>query len=130
MPPDVHGSSFRRVSTARTPVPIGSRRRGAARRSGGQGMGSWRGRLLTVAALVGALTLVAAPAHADGERATSYVVDAALRADGTLTVSETISFDGAAPATLTQRLANFRDEANDVRYTYTVSYTHLRAHET
>ena len=83
-------------------------------------MGSWRGRLFTVAALVGALTLVAAPAHADGERATSYVVDAALRADGTLTVSETISFDGAAPATLTQRLANFRDEANDVRYAYTI----------
>ena len=83
-------------------------------------MGSWRGRLLTVAALVGALTLVAAPAYADGERATSYVVDAALRADGTLTVSETISFDGAAPATLTQRLANFRDEANNVRYAYTI----------
>src|SRR5665647_2016376 len=104
----------------RTLVPIGSRRREAAKRSGGQGMGSWRGRLLTVAALVGALTLVAAPAYADGERATSYVVDGALRADGTLTVSETISFDGAAPATLTQRLANFRDEANDVRYTYTI----------
>jgi len=83
-------------------------------------MSSWRRRLLTSVALVGALTLVAAPAHADGERATSYVVDAALRADGTLTVSETISFDGAAPATLTQRLANFRDEANDVRYTYTI----------
>jgi uncharacterized protein (TIGR04222 family) len=66
------------------------------------------------------LTLVAAPAHADSERATSYVVDAALRADGTLTVSETISFDGAAPATLTQRLANFRDEANNVRYAYTI----------
>ena len=83
-------------------------------------MGSWRRRLLTGVALVGALTLVAAPAHADGARATSYVVDAALRADGTLTVSETISFDGAAPATLTQRLANFRDEANNVRYTYTI----------
>ena len=83
-------------------------------------MGSWRRRLLTSVALVGALTLVAAPAHADGERATSYVVDAALRADGTLTVSETISFDGAAPATLTQRLANFRDEANNVRYAYTI----------
>jgi len=83
-------------------------------------MSSWRTRLLRVAALVGALTLVAAPAHADGERAASYVVDAALRADGTLTVSETISFDGAAPATLTQRLANFRDEANDVRYAYTI----------
>ena len=83
-------------------------------------MGSWRRRLLTSVALVGALTLVAAPAHADGGRATSYVVDAALRADGTLTVSETISFDGAAPATLTQRLANFRDEANNVRYAYTI----------
>jgi hypothetical protein len=83
-------------------------------------MGSWRGRLLVGAALVGLLTLVAAPAHADGEKAASYVVDASLRADGTLLVAETITFDAAAPATLTQRLANFRDEANDVRYTYAI----------
>jgi hypothetical protein len=83
-------------------------------------MGSWRRRLLAGAALVGVLTLVAAPAHADGEKAATYVVDGSLRADGTLTVAETITFDGAAPATLTQRLANFRDEANDVRYTYAI----------
>jgi hypothetical protein len=83
-------------------------------------MGSWRRRLLAGAALVGVLTLVAAPAHADGEKAATYVVDGSLRADGTLTVSETITFDGAAPATLTQRLATFRDEANDVRYTYAI----------
>ena len=84
-------------------------------------MGARRGRLLTLAAaLTAALFLVAAPAHAAGEKAASYVVDAALRADGTLTVSETITFDGAAPSTLTQRLANYRDEANDVRYTYTI----------
>lgn len=83
-------------------------------------MGSWRRRLLAGAALVGVLTLVAAPAHAAGEKAASYVVDASLRADGTLTVAETITFDGPAPATLTQRLATFRDEANDVRYTYAI----------
>ncbi len=83
-------------------------------------MGSWRRRLLAGAALVGVLTLMAAPAHAAGEKVASYVVDASLRADGTLTVAETITFDGAAPTTLTQRLANFRDEANDVRYTYAI----------
>ena len=84
-------------------------------------MGARRGRLLTLAAaLTASLFLVAAPAHAAGEKAASYVVDAALRADGTLMVSETITFDGAAPSTLTQRLANYRDEANDVRYTYTI----------
>src|SRR5664279_674514 len=83
-------------------------------------MGSWRRRLLAVAALVGVLTLIAAPAHADGEKAATYVVDGSLRADGTLTIAETITFDGAAPATLTQRLATFRDEANDVRYTYAI----------
>src|SRR5664279_5092707 len=83
-------------------------------------MGSWRRRLLAGAALVGVLTLMAAPAHAAGEKVASYVVDASLRADGTLTVAETITFDGAAPTTLTQRLANFRDEANDVRYSYSI----------
>lgn len=83
-------------------------------------MSAWRKRLLPIAALVGCLVLVAAPAHAAGEKAASYVVDASLRADGTLSVSETITFDGAAPASLVQRLATFRDEANDVRYTYTI----------
>lgn len=83
-------------------------------------MGSWRRRLLGIAALIGALGLVAALAHADGEKAASYTVNGELRADGSFTVSETIAFDGAAPATLTQRLANYRDEANDVRYTYAI----------
>ena len=84
-------------------------------------MGSWRSRLLAGAALVGVLTLVSAsPAHAAGEKAATFVVDGSLRADGTLTVAETITFDGTAPATLTQRLANYRDEANNVRYTYTI----------
>jgi len=83
-------------------------------------MASWRRRLLVGAALVGVLTLVGPPAHAEGGTASAYVVDATLRTDGTLTVAETITFDGAAPATLTQRLATFRDEANDVRYTYAI----------
>lgn len=83
-------------------------------------MSAWPKRLLRMAVLTGCLLLAAAPAHAAGEKAASYVVDASLRADGTLTVSETITFDGAAPSSLVQRLANFRDEAGDVRYTYSI----------
>lgn len=83
-------------------------------------MSARRRRLVTLAALVGVLWTITTPAQAAGERAASFVVDAALRADGTLTVSETITFDGAAPQTVTQRLANHRDEANDVRYTYSI----------
>ncbi len=83
-------------------------------------MASWRRRLLVGSALVGVLALTTAPAQAAGEKAATYVVDASLRTDGTLTVAETITFDGAPPATLTQRLATFRDEANNVRYTYAI----------
>ncbi len=83
-------------------------------------MASWRRRLLVGSALVGVLALTTAPAHAAGEKAATYVVDASLRTDGTLTVAETITFDGAPPATLTQRLATFRDEANNIRYTYAI----------
>ncbi|MHB1008826.1 MAG: DUF2207 family protein [Propionibacteriaceae bacterium] len=83
-------------------------------------MGRWRRRILAAVVLGGALVVVALPAHADGEKAASYVVDGTLRSDGTLSVSETVTFDGPAPATLTQRLATFRDEADGVRYTYTI----------
>ncbi|HET7725217.1 MAG TPA: hypothetical protein VFK68_11305 [Propionibacteriaceae bacterium] len=88
-------------------------------------MAAWHRRTIAAAFLGAALALVPLPAHADGEKAASYVVDGTLRADGTLSMSETLTFDGPAPATLTQRLATFRDEAGGVRYAYDI--TDIRA---
>lgn len=83
-------------------------------------MGSGRRWLLVGAVLITALTQITPPASAAGEAASTYVVDAELSSDGRLTVAETITFENSAPDTLTQRLATFRDEANDVRYTYVI----------
>lgn len=58
-----------------------------------------------------------APAHA-AEAVASYVVDGTINPDGTLGVKATITFDGAAPATLTQRFATTMDAPGDLRYTY------------
>ncbi|HPZ49256.1 MAG TPA: DUF2207 domain-containing protein [Propionibacteriaceae bacterium] len=76
-------------------------------------------RLAAVLLLVCSLFMVALPARAAG--ASSYVVDAALGADGVLTVSATVTFDGQAPDTVTQRLAGHLDGDGDVRYVYDIS---------
>lgn len=63
--------------------------------------------------------LLVVPAQAAG--ASSYIVTATLVADGNLNVSAQITFDGAAPDTLTQRLAGYLDGDGDVRYLYDIT---------
>lgn len=60
------------------------------------------------------------PAHA-AESVASYVVAGSIAPDGSLAVKATITFDGAAPATLTQRFATSMDAPGDLRYTYQLS---------
>ncbi len=69
--------------------------------------------------MVMGLLLPASSAHAAG--ASSLVVDATIGADGVLNVATKITFDGAAPDTLTQRLAQYLDGDGDVRYLYDIS---------
>ncbi len=76
-------------------------------------------RFAAVLALMMSALLVAAPAHAAG--AASYVVAASLGPDGLLKVSTTITFDGAAPDTLTQRIAGSLEGEGDVRYQYEIT---------
>ncbi len=75
-------------------------------------------RLAAVLLLVCGMLMLGTPARAAG--ASTYVVAATLGADGVLNVSAQITFDGAAPDTLTQRLAGFLDGDGDVRYVYDI----------
>lgn len=75
-----------------------------------------------VAALIAMLALLLVPfaplAHA-AEQASELNVDAKLAKDGALTVSQTLTFTDAAPAEITQRLANTRETLNKSDYVYT-----------
>lgn len=71
----------------------------------------------SLALLVGPLT---STAHAEGT-ASTFVVDADLAADGTLKVAQTITFSGAAPATLTQKLESEQSLVGDRLYAYDIT---------
>ena len=74
--------------------------------------------------LAGLLVLVAVIAGPSASRAfaadsvASYAVDGAINADGSLAVTATITFDGAAPATLVQKFATTRTVVGDRQYVY------------
>ncbi len=72
-----------------------------------------------VTVLLCSLALVA-PASAE-EMADSYVVSGAVAADGSLTVTETITFAGQAPAVLQQRLATTRQLLSYTQLEYDIS---------
>jgi hypothetical protein len=63
---------------------------------------------------------LAAPAHAEGT-ASTVAVQANLAKDGTLTVEETVSFSGQAPAELEQRFETREDLVGDRQYVQEVS---------
>lgn len=63
---------------------------------------------------------LASPAHAAGT-ASTVAVQAELARDGALTVRETVTFSGEAPAELTQRFETREDLVGDRQYVRTVS---------
>jgi hypothetical protein len=67
-----------------------------------------------------ALGIGIAPAHAEGT-ASTFVVDGTVGADGTLQLSETITFDGAAPSQFTQQIPLTDDRADYTYYRFEVS---------
>ncbi len=52
------------------------------------------------------------------ESVASYAVEGSISPDGSLAVAATITFDGAAPATLVQRFATTREELDDLEYVF------------
>ncbi len=72
---------------------------------------------LALGLLSGPLSL---PAHADGTAA-SFVVDSTLQKDGTLHVTQTLTFAGAAPGTLTQKLATRENAMGDRQYLFDIA---------
>lgn len=73
--------------------------------------------LLTFGLLVGPLT---GTASAEGT-ASSVVVSGNLSKDGTLELTETITFEGAAPAQVSQKFETTEDVIGDRRYEQTIS---------
>lgn len=80
-----------------------------------------------LAALAGAVALTvamtavpASPAHAD-PLAASMVVQAKAAANGTVTVTETITFEGTPPDQLVQKLERRENVAGDLEYRYEYS---------
>ena len=71
---------------------------------------------LTLGLLAGPL---ATTAHAEGTAAT-FIVDANLDADGTLTVKQTITFSGAVPPELSQKFETREDLVGDRQYVQTL----------
>ncbi|GAB2589471.1 DUF2207 family protein [Microlunatus antarcticus] len=80
--------------------------------------------LVLVAPLLVALALVAGPtartAHAEGT-ASSVVTTGNVAKDGTLKMTETITFDGAAPAEVTQKFETVQNSVGDRQYKTTIS---------
>lgn len=75
--------------------------------------------VVVLIALVAALVGFSVPAHAD-ELAESYVVAGEVTADGSLSITETITFAGTGPQDLEQRLATTRPEMNYTQLNYEI----------
>ncbi|GAA2179904.1 DUF2207 domain-containing protein [Brooklawnia cerclae] len=83
------------------------------------------GLVVAAASLVG-LCAFTAPAAAE-DMAESYVVEGQVLADGTLNVSETITFGGDAPDSLEQRLATVKDGLEYTVLRYDISDVRVTA---
>ncbi len=77
-------------------------------------------RIVLLAVCAVAFGLLALPAHAEISAA-SFVVDSTLAKNGTLHVTQTVTFQGAPPAKLTQHLATRENALGDRRYVFEIS---------
>lgn len=68
-----------------------------------------------------ALMTCLAPSALAADQVKTYVVDATISADGTLAVEATMTFDGAAPASIEQRLATVTRTADNMEYRYQIT---------
>lgn len=82
---------------------------------------SWRGRLLAMTLSLLALCLLPAPAARAAGSIESYALTGAINADGTLALTETITFGGGAPATFVQRFATVMRADDDLEYHYRIT---------
>lgn len=73
-----------------------------------------------IAAILVGLLAVISPASAE-DMAESYVVAGEVAPDGTLSITETITFDGAGPAELVQRLATTRQGLDYTQLNYEIT---------
>ena len=80
-----------------------------------------RQRLAAIAVLAVALLTCLAPSARAADQVKTYVVDAAIAADGTLTVKATMTFDGAAPDVVEQQLGTATRTADTMEYRYQVT---------
>ncbi len=69
---------------------------------------------------VALLTCIAAPARA-ADAVKTYVVDANIATDGTLAVKATMTFDGAAPDSIEQRIDTATRTADNMEYRYQIT---------
>ena len=89
-------------------------------------LGSSRPNTLRFAAVAAGITLLlstlglVSPARAD-DVAESYVVRGEVTADGSLSITETITFDGPGPTDLEQRLATTRPQLNYTQLNYEIN---------
>lgn len=78
-------------------------------------------RLLAVLGLAALALLLLAPGARADDSATKVDIAAVLAADGSLAVTQTLTFDGAAPATITQQLATEEQLSGGREYRYRIS---------
>lgn len=78
-------------------------------------------RLLAVVITALALLACVAPSARAADRVAGYAVKATVGADGTLAVKATLTFDGAAPASLQQVFRTVTRTADDLEYRFTLS---------
>lgn len=78
-------------------------------------------RLAAIAVLALALLTCLAPSARAADQVATYAVAATINADGTLAVTTTMTFDGAAPATIEQRLATVTRTPADLEYRYRIT---------
>lgn len=77
--------------------------------------------LSAVATVLVAVVGLSPAAHAEAEMASSLVIDSVVADDGTIEVTETLTFDEAGPSDLSQRIATTKELLDKTQLEYTIS---------